>query len=157
MPINQEGGYEDSYQKEERLKTEYVSILKEIEDFIRVSQEDSGKINDSFERYNSVDKRINELKEEERQLEEELKKLEIEFANLPEEDKSRVALEGRIDSTRDKILEIGNEISSLREELIKIIEEETGLKGDYEETESVLQLKWQKLDEVRHQLEEFDE
>ncbi len=156
MPENKERKYEDSYQERERLQTEYISVLKDIENFIKISQKDSEKTMDSIERYISTGKKIGELKEKERQLEGELNKMVIDFAGLPEGSNSRAAFEEESDVIRDEILEIGRQINYLYQELIKIIDEGRGLVGDQKGTELVLELKWNKLEETRQQLEKLD-
>jgi len=139
------GEYEDSAQKRERLETEYVSILKEIEDLIKLSLKDSENVTEAFEKSDSMNEKIDKLQSKSRRLETGLRKME-----------SRKAPEEEIDSRRDEIMKTWNEIDSLREELLKMIEDETGLEGDYEGTQLAARMKWQTLDKIRQEIAELD-
>ena len=139
---SQDNAYEDSYQKEERLRAEFISVLEEIGNSIQMLKMDSSVVSESFERYNQIEKEIEEFKKGKEELEEKLKGTEG---------------EDETDKIRDEILEIDGKIDNLREELIKIMQEESGLKGNYTETESVLRLKWRRLDEVKRQLDELED
>ena len=55
MPENSpsEYGYEDSYQKREKLRKELASVLGELERLIKVSQVDTNKLMNLLERYHN--------------------------------------------------------------------------------------------------------
>lgn len=157
MSTKQEGsGYEDSYQKEERLKNELLSKLDEVNEFFSVAQRDFDKVDDSFEVFRSINEQIDELEKLEDSLRAELKKMELEYNNIPENDDLKISLEEKIDAQREKITETWNKKSSLREELLKIIEERPGVKGDLSGTMSIIKMKIREIEDIKRQLEELD-
>jgi chromosome segregation ATPase len=164
MPKNPERGYEDSYQKRERLEGELRSAISDIRDSFSVFRKDSGEVADSFERCDAIKKRIDELTEQENNL---WKKLDEQQTKLKKVNESEPDLDAKIDanatasaeidSTREKILDIEKEMDSLFEELSKIVEEEPAQIGDYEGTMVVIKMKMQKVEEIKKQLDELED
>lgn len=165
MPIDEkgEGEYKDSYQKREMLLNELRAAIDEIKNLILVARKDFGNVKDFSERYDAIEKKMDELAEQERLLDEELKKQQTELNNLNEsatdtDEKidSSMAMWSEISLTREKLLEIWEERDSLLKELEKIIEEETGQKGDYEGSMALVKARMKKIEELKRQLDELD-
>ena len=147
---NQEGGYEDSAQKRDRLEAEYKEAVAEVKHFISVADKDNLKITDLFD---NVEKIIDELQTRSGILSEKIKALNIEITTVKDED-AKEEIEDEINNTREELLDAWNQMDTLRKELE---ENSKPLKGDLEGTKAVLRMKWQKVADIQQQIKELDE
>jgi chromosome segregation ATPase len=146
---NQEGGYEDSAQKRDRLEAEYKEAVAEVKHFISVADKDNLKITELFD---NVEKIIDELQTRAGILSEKIKALNIEITTAKDESaKEEIAFE--IDNVREQLLDTWDEMNTLRKELK---EDSKPLKGDLEGTKAVLRMKWQKVEDIQQQIKELD-
>ena len=156
MPINPEGKYEDSYQKKERLKKELITAFDETSNFLSVLKKDFGNVEGFSEKFETLDIKADKLTKQEHSLRKELKRMELDHGKLSEGDESAKKLEEEIDAQREEIMDIWDQIDSLRQQQIKMMEEESTERGDVEESEAIVRMKFKKLEEIKKQLDELE-
>ena len=155
MTEKHDNGYEDSYQKRERLQRELQDTMNEIRSFFEVFERDHSNATDSLHNSDSLGNRAKELMEQEKDLEDTSKKQEIELAGLEDID-AKIEKEVEILATREALIKIMDEIESILDEMEKTTEVGQGQTGDSEGVLSVIEMKWQKFKEIKEQLDELD-
>jgi len=164
MPINTEGGYEDSHQKRERLQQELQSVMKDIQDFFAVSEKDYGEAAGSLNEVYSLEKKVDQLIRQEKDLEEKIKNQQTELTGIEKSEididakiDSSAAISSEINSTREKLSEIQDEIGLLLGKIAETIGRGQSQEGDYEGTLAIIEMKWAKYKEIKNELDELDE
>ncbi len=152
MPEKSPSEYEDSYQKEERLRRELNLLLIEIKQFLESGKKSIEEMRELPEKFSSIEKEIEDLSQVEKDLKAELDKMKADYEKISD-------LDEQIDASRDiseqqsKIWDNWSKQFNLYKEMKGMCEEEVGLKGDFEGTESIVKMKLQRLDELIKQLE----
>jgi len=163
MSNNFEGGYEDSYQKGDRLKGELQSAVDDLRNYLSVYEKDSGMAKDSLEKIKDNLAKFDALKEQEEILEEKIDQKQKELAELnksePDIDKKIEAGEliyKEIRLLREKIMEIDGVIDRLMSETNVMDNEQPGIMGDLQGTTGVIKMKYDKINELRKQIKELE-
>ena len=163
MSLNPENKYEDSCQKEERLRGELKFAISDVRASFGVYAKDSKEVSSSFEKLENINQKIDELIKQEQGLEEELMAKQTELAKiggLPDADidnkiDSSLIVSLEIGSIREKISGILDEVDALIREMDKIFEEQRGMVGDSEGSKAVIEIKMKKIEDLKKQLDEL--
>ena len=163
MSINLEGEYEDSYQKEERLRGEMESVLADIGKFLVLLKRDVAEVVDAPNKFDSLEKRLDELKKQQADLDKELKAMQHEADELNNSGKGidekidlNTALQEKFFAIRERITAAHVEMNLLLHQMEEIIEEDPAKKGDMNATEAIIKMKIRRAEEIKKELDELD-
>jgi hypothetical protein len=164
MLNNIENGYEDSYQKRDRLKGEFELALDDLRNYLGVYKNDATMAKDSLKRIEDNLAKVKQLEEQEKILDENLRQKQKELEKLipteldvDKEIDARSSLMDEICSIQENAREILNAMDSIINETEMISEEQPGIMGDLNGTAGVAQIKFEKITELRKQIDELEE
>jgi len=164
MTNNFEGGYEDSYQKRDRLREELQSAFDELTNHLNIYKNDTGILNGYLKKSEENLVKFDELNKQKTILEEKIDQKQKESVKL---DKTESDIDKKIDASasihediylaREKLTEVINAINGLMNEINAMNNEQTGMFGDSEGTNRIIITKYEKINEIMKQMKELDE
>ncbi|MSU54763.1 MAG: hypothetical protein EXS48_02965 [Candidatus Staskawiczbacteria bacterium] len=154
MPTNPENNYEDSYQKEGRLRRELELLLSEVREFLATAKRGISEVGDLPVKVDALEEELEESNKLEQDLKTKLDEMKAKYETITDVDQ-QIDASTDIFQQQSKIHELWIKQDDLQNELLKIYENEPGMKGDVEGTMAVIKLKMQKIEDIRKQLEEL--
>ncbi|HAO64729.1 TPA: hypothetical protein DCQ44_01975 [Candidatus Taylorbacteria bacterium] len=158
---NIEGGWEDSYQKRDRLYLELKATIDEVRHFCELIKKDKESLDKFKTEMDAVDEllRLNELKQKELQwehdrLDREYKRIR-DLEEVDEKELDRI-MAGTAENSK-RILDCYEEMADIYGKSDKILENFAAVLGDSEGSNAILTSKIEKIENIRRQIREIDE
>ncbi len=163
-PENSPSGYEDSYQKRERLEKQLDLAVEELGKFIKIGETDHNNFGQFFEGFKLFKK---DITEEMNRLIERAKNIKLELGEMQSQYKkykNKIFGKNKTINIVQKIAEkeieldtIYSEIKTLPVRIDIFYNEAVGLKGDYNSTKFVLLAKLKEIKDLEKQIKEINE
>jgi hypothetical protein len=160
--LENEKGYEDSYQKRDRLEKEFEAVVDDLKRFFDAFKNDATAAGDSFRRTKENFAKFKELEEQDKALEKIIKE---KNEKLRELNKSEIDIDEKIEAgsrlqeetclLRDQERENSLAIDNLFQEGDALNEERVGILGDSGGAVEIIHQKFERIKELRKQINEL--
>jgi hypothetical protein len=160
---NFEGGYKDSYQKRDRLREELRLAIEDFNFHSKDPQKDLDVIKESLAVVKEKMSKVGELKKESESLEIKLRDKKEEakhFENMEKSPNKVDSLDLIVEeesSLHERMFEIDEMIEILMGEIDSIMNEQVGLVGDSDSSIAAMEMKLEKIEELKKQIKELDD